>query len=483
MRLGRWWATLLGVGTTILAGGPRAVGGEDLPAHELEQIRAAAPSTVPATPSKARKLLVYCDCKGFRHSSIPYGAAALRIMGEKTGAYEVLISTDPSVFTAKSLARFDAICFNNTTGELFADPKMKQGLLDFVSGGKGIVGIHAATDCFYEWPEFGALMGGYFAGHPWNEEVGLRIEDETSPLTAMFDGAVFRVADEIYQFKPPFSRDRLRILLSLDPVHSDMNKKRILKTDGEIGVSWIRPYGRGRVFYCSLGHRHEIFWNPQVLKHYLAGIQYALGDLHADATPSSQLKPDGWAEIFNGHDLTGWLAKDGAWAVEDSTLARRGGSYVWTEQEYEDFVLELEFKLVPKANSGIFFRTANIDDPVQTGIELQVLDTYGREDLDKHVCGAVYDCLEPRTNAVKPPGEWNQVRLTCQGPRITAVLNDEPIIDMNLDEWTEPRMNPDGTKNKFKTAYKDMARRGRIGFQDHGKPVWYRNIRIKCLSE
>jgi hypothetical protein len=112
---------------------------------------------------------------------------------------------------------------------------------------------------------------------------------------------------------------------------------------------------------------------------------------------------------------------------------------------------------------------------------VQVLDSHGKPKPDKHDCGAIYDCLAPSKNAVKPAGEWNSLRLTCRGPRIEVVLNGAPIINMDLDQWTAAHKNPDGTENKFSTAYKNMPRRGRIGFQDHGKPVWYRNIRIKPL--
>lgn len=461
---------------------PLAAFAQDAPAipdEELAKIRAAAPEQPAAKPSQPRRLLVYTDCKGFRHTAIPYGSATLRILGERSGAFEVQLADEPSVFAADKLKRFDAVCFNNTTGTLFDDPALKESLLSFVRAGGGLVGIHAATDCFYEWPEFGELMGGYFDGHPWNEEVALKIDEPGHPLVSMFN-APFKIADEIYQFRAPYSRARLRVLLSLDTTATDMTKKGIKRDDGDFAVSWVRNYGRGRVFYCSLGHRHDIFWNSKVLEHYLAGIQFALGDLPALATPTAWNTGSGAVDLLAG-GLSGWICKPGAWVVEDGVLSRKGGSYVWTEQEYGDFMLELEFKVAPKANSGIFFRTGDIDDPVQTGIELQVLDSYGQEP-DKHSCGAIYDCLAPKVNAARPAGEWNQLRLTCRGPHITATLNGADIIDMSLDEWTTPQQNPDGTPNKFKTAYQNMPRRGRIGFQDHGDAVWYRNIRVSPLA-
>jgi hypothetical protein len=200
------------------------------------------------------------------------------------------------------------------------------------------------------------------------------------------------------------------------------------------------------------------------------------------AEAQHELARPGWQQLFNGQDLTGWTCKPGAWVAEDGVLTRKGGSDIWSEQQFGNFILELEFKVDAGTNSGVFFRTADIRDCVQTGIEMQVLDSYSKETPDKHDCGAIYDCLEPLTNAMKKPGEWNHVVLTCRDNLIDAAMNGEEIIHMNLDYWAEPHKNPDGTGNKFSTAYKNMPRVGHIGFQDHGKPVWYRNIRIKPLG-
>jgi len=192
---------------------------------------------------------------------------------------------------------------------------------------------------------------------------------------------------------------------------------------------------------------------------------------------------DGWETLFDGASLDKWQFKPGAWVVEDGlmTLKPHGG-YIWTKEQFGDFVLDLEFKLAKGTNSGVFIRTANLRDPVQTGIEVQILDSWGKKKPSKHDCGAIYDCLAPTENAVNPPGQWNRMTITCKGPIIQVVLNGKKIIDMNLDRWTQPHTNPDGSRNKFRTAYKDMPRKGYIGFQDHGKPIWFRNIRIKRLD-
>lgn len=202
---------------------------------------------------------------------------------------------------------------------------------------------------------------------------------------------------------------------------------------------------------------------------------------------------DGFISLFNGKDLSGWVNPPGAgWVVEDGVITLRpepdgkehNDQYLWTGEDYGDFVLELEFKIPEQANSGVFLRTADVNDPVYTGIEVQVCNSYDRPTLTRGgTAGAVYDCQAPSKNPIKPPGEWNRFRITCDKNLVKVELNGEPIVDMDLDRWTRPNENPDGTKNKFPRALKDFARRGRIGLQNHGRPVWYRNIRVRRLEE
>ncbi len=200
----------------------------------------------------------------------------------------------------------------------------------------------------------------------------------------------------------------------------------------------------------------------------------------AAGSPSARAAND-FQPLFNGKDLTGWTYPPGSWAVEDGVLTRKGGGDIWTQQTYDDFVLELECKFAAGGNSGVFLRTANITDPAQTGMELQLADDFGKP-ADKRGSGAIYDCITPRKNAIKESGEWNRVRVTCRGSKIEIVLNGQSVVDMNLDQWTVTGKNPDGSPNKFKTAYKDMPRAGHIGLQDWGTSVWFRNIRLRLLN-
>lgn len=197
-------------------------------------------------------------------------------------------------------------------------------------------------------------------------------------------------------------------------------------------------------------------------------------------------KTAGWKLLFDGKTLNGWKATGDSkgWVVEDgmiANLAKRGGVLA-TKTQFGDFTLSVDLKYVKGANSGIFFRWSDLADPVQTGIELQILDSYGKETPDRHDFAAVYDCLAPTKIACKPAGEWNNVLLTSRKNRIFVDVNGKRVVNMDLSRWTTPHENPDGTPNKFRTAYKDMPRTGYIGFQDHGSKIWFRNVKIRSLK-
>jgi hypothetical protein len=281
----------------------------ELPAQEVspadrQEIESAIPQKAPARVKKPRKLLVVTlnkrDGKIVRgHASIPAGSLALELMGRRTGAYEAVFSNDVAMFSPDKLKPFDAICFNNTGGVLTDDPVQRKSLLDFVCNGKGFVGIHAAaaTFCQYprydQFPEFGEMLGGFEdGGHPWgpDETSVVKLDDPRSPVNAAFGGKGFSIRGGVFQFRHGYSREKLHVLLSLDITKMDLDPKRRFlperAIDKDFAISWIRMYGKGRVFYCSLGDTAEIFWNPSLLRHFLAGIQFALGDLKADAQPS-----------------------------------------------------------------------------------------------------------------------------------------------------------------------------------------------------
>jgi hypothetical protein len=192
-----------------------------------------------------------------------------------------------------------------------------------------------------------------------------------------------------------------------------------------------------------------------------------------------------WVELFDGETLDGWSATGdpGAWLVDDGHLHCTGdsGGMLYSHDTYEDFDLHVEYRTEADVNSGVFFRWSDLDDPVHTGLEVQILDTHGTPDdeLTDHDCGALYDLVEPATQAAKPAGEWNTLELTCVGPTIQETLNGERVLDVDIDRWVRPGENPDGTENKFDCAWATMPRRGHLGLQDHGGRIWFRNLRVR----
>jgi len=214
----------------------------------------------------------------------------------------------------------------------------------------------------------------------------------------------------------------------------------------------------------------------------LAFALFAAPALFGQASPpaAAAAKATGeWISLFNGKDLSGWTNAAGGeskWTAENGVLSgQKGNGDLWTKARYGNFVLEVEFNTT--GNSGVFIRTDEPKNCVQTGIEIQV-ETPGGP--DRHSVGAIYDLVAPTKNAAKA-GEWNKYVITAEGSKITVVLNGETITSMDLDQWTEAGKNPDGSGNKFKKALKDWKREGHIGLQDHGAKVSYRNLRIKPL--
>ena len=169
-----------------------------------------------------------------------------------------------------------------------------------------------------------------------------------------------------------------------------------------------------------------------------------------------------------------WVLKDGI-----LTPSKTPGGIIWSKESFGDFQVSLEYKTSAKANSGLFFRT-NPKNPVQGGFEIQIASPglYS----GKHVVGSLYDAKEPSKAAGKPDGEWNKMVLTCKGPSIRVNLNGEEVNNVDISKWKTPKENPDGSKNKFKTALKDLPREGHFGLQYHGQPVWFRNAKIVTLD-
>jgi type 1 glutamine amidotransferase len=278
-----------------------------------------------APPRAKKRLLVITESKGYMHNCVrrPKGdlsivEKALTELGAKSGDFEAVCSQDSRKdITAENLKNFDAVFFY-TTGSLPLSGVQKADLLSFVRSGKGFAGSHSATDTFYDWPEYGKLIGGYFDGHPWHQKVRVIVEDGSHPATRHL-GSSFEITDEIYQFRAPYNRKDLHVLMRMDTDAVDRTTIRLngtevkatdklvlevvndepkavlngtpvavkdFRLDGPRGsrkdrdnaLAWVRPYGKGRVFYTALGHRDELWQKDErFMKHVHGGLRYVLG--------------------------------------------------------------------------------------------------------------------------------------------------------------------------------------------------------------
>jgi type 1 glutamine amidotransferase len=200
----------------------------------------------------AKRVLYVTASAGFRHGSIEVSREVMRVIAP--GQIQVTATEDVSLLTAAGLRDYDALFFF-TSGELALTAQQKQDILEFVRSGHGFGGVHSATDTLYTWPDYGEMIGGVFDGHPWVQEASIDVEDATHPISRALAPS-WRLTEEFYQFRN-FSRDRVRVLMTLDTRSVDLNAPGVNRTDKDFALAWVRNYGSGRVFYTALGHFDE----------------------------------------------------------------------------------------------------------------------------------------------------------------------------------------------------------------------------------
>jgi type 1 glutamine amidotransferase len=266
---------------------------DKIPQNERQKIDAAIPRQALVSPKQSRKLLVIdlCPAGGFYHTTIAHGNLMLQLLGSYTGAYEPIFDNNLDNLKYPRIKQYDAVFLNSVVGPVFSDPDVVDGLIRYVREGGGVAGLHGTTFASQDVPEFGELMGAQEGPHQYNGEPGtLKIDDPNSPLTRHFGGKGFSMIDEFYHFPPtgPYTRQKLHVLLSVDAEKTDLRRWPI-RPDNDYGMVWIKNEGKGRVFNSVLGHRPEFYMMPDLVKVILGGIQFVLGDLDADTTPSAKL--------------------------------------------------------------------------------------------------------------------------------------------------------------------------------------------------
>ena len=273
------------------------------------KVTKAAPQKT-TVDADSRKVLVFSLRTGYDHKVMPHVDRVFEILGKKTGAFETTVTVDIEQLTPENLSKYDVLVLNNNCSkgprrnlfldELEGNPKyadltdqqrqaksdaLEKSMLDFVAAGKGLVAIHGAPTLLNNSEKFTEMVGGAFHYHPPNQEVTVRTVDENHPLVAAFRGkGPFIHRDEPYCFNGAYEKMDFRPLLSMDV-------EGLKDPNGHAGdlkryVAWIKPYGKGRVFYCSPSHFPESYESPTMLQFVLDGTQYAAGDLKCDdSTP------------------------------------------------------------------------------------------------------------------------------------------------------------------------------------------------------
>ncbi len=459
------------------AGGVRTTGGEDLlhaNAYYTLQNVPGRPAT--ALPDDLPKLLFLTHSAGFVHDVVErprphiFAHAEERLIEAATGIFDVTATQDCGALTAQNLAEHEALVFY-TTGELPVTDEQKAALMDWIAQGGAFVGVHSATDTFYEFPPYQELLGGAFDGHPWTQEVRVRVEDGGHPATAHLP-ATFEVEDEIYQHRA-FRRHPVRVLMSLDTTSVDASLG--ARADGDYALAWCRDWGRGRVFYTALGHRAELWQDPSFLTHLLGGAKWAVEG--PDYAPPP---PRGAVPLLVGDDLSRWHQRAGGpaqWTVGDGVMEVAAGTGdLVTHDAFGDFLLHLEFN-VPKfpddvtgqdrGNSGVY---------VHGRYEVQVLDSFGLEP-ELGDCAAIYELKTPDTNASRRPGRWQTYDIEFRAPRFDASGGKTESARMSVWHNGIPVHRdvelPGPTPGAMLA---NEAARGPLLLQDHGAPVRYRNV-------
>jgi type 1 glutamine amidotransferase len=220
---------------------------------------------------KKKKLLMITHSAGFKHDYLPTAKKVITELGEKSGMFTVFATEDCKILTSKNLKQYDTVLFA-TTGELPISAKQKEDLIETIKNGTGFFGLHNATDTFYEFPEYGKMLGGYFNGHPWSQEVTVKVEDRTHPATLHLPESL-KALEEVYTFKE-WSREKTHILISLDNSSVDLSKGN--RKDNDYGISWCHTYGKARVFYTGFGHYIELWSKEWFQKHLLNGILWTM---------------------------------------------------------------------------------------------------------------------------------------------------------------------------------------------------------------
>lgn len=415
-----------------------------------------------------KKRLLYVTTAGsFPHSSRPLSRDVVAKLGKDSGRFVATVTDTPELISAEGLKGFDGVLFYTTGGIQDLEKKglTKEGreaLIEWVKAGHAFAGVHSATDTYADWEPYWEMIGGSFDGHPWHEKIKVDVEDPSHPAALPVEHG-WEVVDEIYQFKN-YSRDRIHVILSMNTGNEEQIKKG-KRADHDYAIAWCRDYGKGKVFYTSLGHREDVWTNPVYQAHLLGGLLWAMGLEAGDATPGLPKPSNDFVPLFDGKTLSGWTPNelsngkpDGAqWEIiEGGVLAAKGNQgHLFSPKSYENFDYKAEAKINDGGNSGMYFRAAK-GNAWPNGYEAQVNSSHG----DPVRTGSLYNIKKVYEQLV-PPDTWFTQEVIAYGDHIIIKVNGKVTANEVVD----------------------LHSKGHFAFQFHDPTckVQFRNVQVREL--
>ena len=415
---------------------------------------------------RPKRVLFTTHAAGFAHGSRPKAREIMQKIGRDSGYFEAVVTDDVNMINPSDLKQFDAVGFYTTGGskKFPLSKENREYLIEWVKDGHAFFGTHSATDTYADWQPYWEMIGGSFAGHPWgagSAPVTIDVEDPSHPSVQHL-GNQWVIQDEIYQFRN-YSRDRIHVILSLNPKEHAKGSV----PHGDYPVAWCRDFGKGKVFYTSLGHRTDVWTNPVYQKHLGAGILWALGieGYEGNAAPGRPKPSNDFVELFDGKTLSGWKSlHDGKWEIVDGGILRGTGGqgHIFSPKRYKNFHYIAEARVFANSNSGMYFRSQMEErQRWPRGMEAQVNSSHS----DKKRTGTLYG-YNAIYEQLSKNGEW----FTQEG-----IAVDEYIIIKVNGQVTINRRVPYDNKTHFQE--------GHFAFQQHhvGSKVEFRNVKVRKL--